>query len=74
MLDFLDRTLLLLLFGHTACGILPPQPGIEPGPSAVKAQNPNHWSTREFPRILIFLSFHFYYPFFPLLSGIFPQI
>ena len=28
--------------------ILVPQPGIEPMPSAVKAQRPNHWSTREF--------------------------
>ena len=27
----------------TACGILIPPPGIEPGPSAVRAQSPNHW-------------------------------
>ena len=25
------------------------QPGIEPAPSAVKAQSPNHWTAREFP-------------------------
>ena len=31
---------------HVACGILVPQPGIEPVPSAVKAQNPNHWTAR----------------------------
>ena len=33
-----------------ACGNLVPWPGIEPGPRAVKAQSPNHWTTREFPR------------------------
>ena len=26
-----------------------PRPGIEPVPSAVKAQNPNHWTASEFP-------------------------
>ena len=31
-----------------ACGILV-KPGIEPGPSAVKALSPNHWTAREFP-------------------------
>ena len=34
---------------YTACGILVPQPGIEPGPRAVKAQSSNHWTTRELP-------------------------
>ena len=29
--------------------ILVPWPGIKPGPSAVRAQSPNHWTTREFP-------------------------
>ena len=33
----------------TACGIFVPRPGIEPQPSAVKAQSPNHWASREFP-------------------------
>ena len=37
-----------------ACGILVPRPGIEPGPSAVKAPSPNHWTAREFPIFLIF--------------------
>ena len=37
-----------LSFGHSACGILAPQPGIEHKPSAVKAPRPNHWTTREF--------------------------
>ena len=32
-----------------ACGILIPWPGIEPGSLAMKAQNPNHWTAREFP-------------------------
>ena len=27
-------------------GILVPQPEMEPMPSAVKAQSPNHWTTR----------------------------
>ncbi|XP_054940556.1 nuclear factor 1 A-type isoform X11 [Physeter macrocephalus] len=34
---------------HAACGILVPPPGIEPWPSSVKAQSPNHWTAREFP-------------------------
>ena len=36
------------------CRILVPQPEIEPGPSAVKAWNPNPWTTRELPAIVIF--------------------
>ena len=32
-----------------AYGILVPQPGMEPGPSAVKTQSPNHWTAREVP-------------------------
>ena len=32
-----------------ACGNLVPRAGDEPGPSAVKAQSPDHWTTREFP-------------------------
>ena len=35
-----------------ACGILVPQPGIEPVPSAVKVLSPNHWTSREFPSVL----------------------
>ena len=31
-----------------ACGILVPQPGIEPAPLALKARSPNHWTAREF--------------------------
>ena len=32
-----------------ACGILVPQPEIEPVPLALEAWSPNHWTTREFP-------------------------
>ena len=35
--------------------ILVPWPGIEPGPSAVKAPSPNHWTAREFPNNILFL-------------------
>ena len=33
------------------CGILVPQPGIEPEPPALEAQSLNHGSTKEVPRI-----------------------
>ena len=43
----------------TACGILVPRPGIEPGAMAVKAPNPNHWTTREVPKDILFrILFH----------------
>ena len=38
----------VFFFGWTAW-LSGSQPGIEPGPSAVKAQSPNHWAAREFP-------------------------
>ena len=40
----------LFLFGAVSCGLwgLSLQPGVEPGPSAVKAWSPSHWATREF--------------------------
>ena len=46
---------LLGLCHCVACRILVPQPGIEPGPLAVRALSPNHWATREFPNFLIYL-------------------
>ena len=52
--------LLLLLFDLAACGILVPQPGIEPRPSAVKAWSPNHWTAKEFPSFIIFLNKRLY--------------
>ena len=42
----------------TACEILIPRPGIEPGPSAVKVQSPNHWTAREYPATALFLTAH----------------
>ena len=35
-----------------ACGVLVPRPGIEPAPTALEAQNLNHWTAREVPWIL----------------------
>ena len=40
---------------HAACGILVRQPGIEPGPSAVKARSPNYCATREAPMVMSFI-------------------
>ena len=34
-----------------ACGILVPQPGIEPAPLALEVQNLNHWTAREVPLV-----------------------
>ena len=49
-----------------ACGIVP-QPGIEPGPLAVRVQSPNHWTAREFPRGN-FLKINFIYLFLAALG------
>ena len=38
-----------VLPSHVACGILVPQPGIEPLLPATEAQSLNHWTTREVP-------------------------
>ena len=35
----------------TACGISVPQPGTEPGPPAVGAWRPDHWTSRGFPKV-----------------------
>ena len=40
--------LLVLLAFCIACGTLVPWQGIEPRPTAVKTQSPNHWTAREF--------------------------
>ena len=37
-------------FGHEACGILAPQPGIEPTPPALEGEVSNHRTTGEVPR------------------------
>ena len=39
---------------YSASGILVPQLGIEPKPSADTAQSLNHWTTREFPSTFFF--------------------
>ena len=36
---------------HAACGILVPQPGIEPTSPALEARNLNHWTAREVPNL-----------------------
>ena len=41
--------LFIYLFGHTTCGILVPQPGIELMPPAVEVWSLNSWTTREVP-------------------------
>ena len=37
-----------------ACGILAPQPGIEPVPPEVEARSLNHWTTREVPEFCFY--------------------
>ena len=51
----MSKIFILFFPHHHACGILVPQPGIEPVPLAVEAQSLNHWTTREVPmsKILI---------------------
>ena len=41
---------------HAACGILVSQPRTEPTPSAVRAWSPNHWTTRQVPACLCYIS------------------
>ena len=54
---FIVRLVLLFFFFFWVCamayGILVPWPGIKPGPSAVRVQSPNHWTSREFLRLFI---------------------
>ena len=40
----------LFICGRAARGILVPRPGMEPGPPAVEARSPNHWTAREVPQ------------------------
>ena len=56
MFFVLSLSVSLFWLHHTACGILIPWPGIEPGPLAVNAWSPNHWTTRELPSIMFFLN------------------
>ena len=41
---------------HAAFGIVVPWPGIKPGPPAVEARSPNHWTAREFPQFTFLLT------------------
>ena len=41
-----------LFFGHVACGILVPQPGIQPTLHALEALSLYHWMAREVPCVL----------------------
>ena len=45
----------IFFWATLACGILVPQPGIEPVPRAVEAPSPNHWTAREVPKTQCFL-------------------
>ena len=54
-------TFFFFLADCAVCRILVSQPGIEPVPPAVEAQSPNHWTSREFPFLL-------------LLKGVFKEI
>ena len=50
------RLLTIFLWGphFLACGILVPQPEIEPTPLAVEVRSLNHWTVREVPQRLFF--------------------
>ena len=43
----------IFLAALEVCGILVPQPGTEPRPSAVEVLSPNLWTTGEFPNIYL---------------------
>ena len=53
-----ERFSFFLFWPHcTACGILVSWPRIEPRcPIAVKAQSPNHWTTREVPKVQSYMT------------------
>ena len=49
-LCFLIFKKIVFIYGHTStCGILVPQPRIEPTSPTFEAQSLNHWTTREVP-------------------------
>ena len=57
---------MLFLFLAAPCSLwdLSSWPGVELGPSAVKARSPNHWTSRKFPHFLIKLFFYCCFEFF----------
>ena len=64
---FSSRNFLPVFFGHAACGILIPQPGIKPEPLAMEEQSLNHWTTRKIlvPFFLKLCLFLILWPVFP---------
>ena len=50
-------------------GILVPQPGIEPGPSAVKAVSLNHWTSRGVPGFFVSILFSVFQIFTECVQG-----
>ena len=53
---------------RAACGILVPQPGIEPGSPQWKLPSPNHWTAREFPLDPIMINVEDIFYFSPSLT------
>ena len=51
-----DRSDLATVAAAETCGIFIPWPGTEPALLAVKAWNPNHWTTRKLPQEVIFFN------------------
>ena len=50
-------------------GILVPQPGLEPGPSAVKAVSLNHWTSRGVPGFFVSILFSVFQIFTECVQG-----
>ena len=51
---FIDWLKLIFLFTFWPCGILVPQPEMEPVPPALETQSLNHWVAREVPPSFLF--------------------
>ena len=47
----IQQWIFFFLLCRAACGILVPQPGIEPVPPALGAWSLNHWTAREVPQL-----------------------
>ena len=50
---FIKLKKIVFIFGLTVYRIFVARPGVEPGPAAVEAWSPNHWTVREFPELLL---------------------
>ena len=61
----------LFLASCMVCGILVSWPASEPGPSAVKALSPNHWTAKELPTPQLLWTFVCEYPCFQFF-GVYP--